>query len=144
MVDLNRDELLRVWKHIQENPSRHDQGAWVRLDPRYCDRIAEAPRFFSSTTANALRYYVVDDEWQCGTTACFAGWTALLNGWRPVGPHQWVAVTNGVEVRDVDDIAIEILGLTRAEAFALFYANEDEIDQVINELVTDRELSSIT
>lgn len=134
----NRRELQRVWQHVQEHPERHDQARWVNLHPRHCQLRDDAPRTPCHNPGDALDRYVIDDEWACGTTACFAGWTALLNGWRPIGPNHWVSVTDGVSIRDVDEVAAELLCLTLSESMALFYAEDrDEVARVVAELIDD-------
>jgi len=74
---------------------------------------------------------------ECGTTACMAGWTTLLDGWVPelyragehgdIGSGGWTAddCTKGKEKRDIDMLARELLGLTGAEASRLFYCSDD-------------------
>lgn len=61
--------------------------------------------------------------WLCGTTACYAGYTALLNGWRPYGTLSIIGtsrVKKGGEVRYVREVAAEILGLSNPDAEHLF------------------------
>lgn len=51
---MNLERLEQVMRFITDNPDLHDQGMWITIDT------------------------------PCGTTACLAGWTCLLNGYEPV------------------------------------------------------------
>lgn len=98
-------------------------------------------------------FYEKDD---CGTTACLAGWTGVLEGAVPLfingvgGTTHTVRTTDGREM-DVEFYAAEVLGLTRDERRDLFYHCEDlkEIyyrvagfmgvdDQVLRDKVQDK------
>lgn len=100
-VDLLQSTLEYVTEHVQQ----WDQRGWI------------------------LR------SW-CGTTGCFAG-TAVLNaGYRPWfgGPdenhaafvqvdanHRFAWLVGDVHIAAVEDVAIELLGLTQEQANRLFY-----------------------
>lgn len=65
-------------------------------------------------------------ETKCGTAYCFAGWTAYAT----LGEHEDLRLggdildkTTGKRVTHCEDRAIEELGITPAEADALFYAD---------------------
>ena len=60
-------------------------------------------------------------DWFCGTAACFAGHAALMSGWTIVTSQKNAGmVTNGDCIRYVPGVARDALGLTIAEADALF------------------------
>jgi hypothetical protein len=64
----------------------------------------------------------------CGTTACYAGWTAYLAapvGSEVQGSYVWEP---GKSSQHVEDYAIKALGITPGQAEALFYLKG--IDQV--------------
>jgi hypothetical protein len=50
---VNFERLEQVMRFVTDNPDLHDQGMWITTDT------------------------------PCGTTACLAGWTCLLNGYAP-------------------------------------------------------------
>ncbi len=60
-MQINTELLEKVMLHIDDHPEQHDQGMWVSM-------------------ADDDERGVMNREWawNCGTTACFAGWTALL------------------------------------------------------------------
>ena len=95
----NIELLEKTMTFIKDNPTKHDQRVWV------------------------------NDAGSCGTTACFAGWAAMLAGW------------TAHEVDSCQDIAGEIganlLGLTFQECRALFYGMNtvDELELMVKELV---------
>lgn len=95
---------------LETHPEQHDQSMWV-------NETGETP----FTLTYALNH--------CGTTACAAGWTVLLNG----GTIQWYDnVTDlgsaPVGSRQVPAVAKRLLGLTHAEKSALFYDAGDLAD----------------
>ena len=65
----------------------------------------------------------------CGTTACFAGWAAILSGW----------TVKQVQLTDdpVKDIGGEILGLTVSESHQLFDASNTrhQLELMVKDLV---------
>jgi hypothetical protein len=105
---INFTEIDRVLDHIGHLPAwQSDQGNWIVV----------------------LKGRIEDDDWRCHTTACVAGWTAILNGWRPVA-DDGTRGKSGTVVREGDrrhssDVATEVLGLTFAEADELFYETDD-------------------
>lgn len=72
-------------------------------------------------------FYEKDD---CGTTACLAGWTGVLEGAVPIFIYAQGGTTHTVKTRDgrevdVEYYAAEVLGLTREERRDLFFHCED-------------------
>jgi hypothetical protein len=100
---LNVKELDRVLRFISEHRRQHNQSVWVYQSG---SRPPEGK------------------TWNCETTACLAGWTALLNGWAEA-PHSTDVVWRrdgwgGVEERTVGVVAAELLGLTDEQADVFF------------------------
>ena len=96
-------------------------------------------------------YWVIDDSYLfsthrsldfegqhwCNTSACFAGWTVLLDGWTAeTGEFQRVMLTKGDELiyaHESEELAATLLGLDYPQAKVLFnYSNslQDLRDQV--------------
>lgn len=99
----NTELLERVMQHITDHPEQHNQSMWVN---------------------------------ECGTAACFAGWATLLSGWyvQRVAPSKVVYVAHQDDLRDflVNDLAVELLGITNDEADVLFgYGNSREMLQLM-------------
>jgi hypothetical protein len=82
----------------------------------------------------------------CGTALCFAGWTAVLSGYKPV-------FHNGVETgkcigpddreHDIANVAYELLDIPdfKPNGFGLFAAenNLDDIKYIVAELNTEND-----
>lgn len=66
----------------------------------------------------------------CGTTACFAGWTVLLDGYKVVDNDQAV---RGNTYRDVYDLAADLLGIGPADTDLLFYCHEDDLARIVEQ-----------
>lgn len=100
---VNIDPLTRLKVQIVANPQDHDQGTWGMRDA------------------------------ECGTVACAAGWTVLLNRPDVVNAFLGVPLNQGYELslqealRRIDpdayvpQVARDILGLTVDQAHVLFY-----------------------
>jgi hypothetical protein len=109
MADLT--ELGRVLDWLEDHPDHHYQGHWV-----YDDGVQrEVPTGLDGTPL---------PPWSCHTTACLAGWTAILHGWTPRSAAGWV-VDRGRESSNVAWVATVALGLDPEEATILFYECED-------------------
>jgi hypothetical protein len=74
--------------------------------------------------------YVPNAEHFCSSTACIAGWGAVLAGWKPVyekftdlgGKYEWTGyVEKGEDQRDPSSVAAEIFDLEYDLADYLFY-----------------------
>lgn len=140
MPELNVALLDEVRKFIGENKEKWDQELWGYVLEQTVPDYQEAIQAFidareSGQDSKALldRMHAIELEPApaCGTRACFAGWTVLLRG---------ATMTKGGDF--VDDnyeevwagpAAQELLGLTNAEADALFQGTNDleDIDEVI-------------
>lgn len=85
------------------------------------------------------------EEWICGTEACFAGWTCLLNDWGPqynVDGTSTEFVTKGEECQHVREVAQDILGITPTDALILFWGNNtpDKLRLMVKDLSNGEEL----
>jgi hypothetical protein len=126
---LNLPRLKQVRDHVVAHPDQHDQGEWFIDINGY-----EKPCVIGS---------------ECGTAACVAGWTVLLNGDQPIKmafpDHGYtsassVALING-GVMDIDDRAQQILGLTDDQAQELFYdiSTPQRAVDYLNDLIASAE-----
>ena len=107
----NVKELKRVRAHIRRYPEKFNMNTWVRRP----------------------------GGWSCGTTACIAGRSALLNGWQPIFGEGFITNTfakDGAE-EDVWVIAEDILDLTYEEADRLFYSGNDHYAEVLDKLIAE-------
>jgi hypothetical protein len=83
------------------------------------------------------RYRRSDGEPMCGTTACFAGWTAAQAGYTLVGSSSEVFKGNRLAGR-AGDIAAGLLGITDEQADDLFFCDNEDIDEVVAEIFGPR------
>ena len=72
------------------------------------------------TQFNMHDWWDNDDDSTCGTTACIAGWTCLLEFRKEDSKVGMKSVLGFIAVRGT---AIEILGITKEQADKLFYIN---------------------
>ena len=96
----NADRLRTELEFVTAHPDLWDQSHWVLVTDR------------SDVEPGA--------DWTCGTTACLAGWTALHDGLRPDPRSDARLVDDAGRLHDVGDVARRALGLTDAQADALF------------------------
>ena len=107
MIDFDRlDEVLAF---MEAHPKQADQWRWFSVEAPYRDWRGK-----------------LADDWQCGTVACLAGWTAILAGWVPTDSHSpLVSYAGRSGPRLVSDVAQDLLGLTAPQADWLFHGAED-------------------
>jgi hypothetical protein len=104
----NTELLERVMQHITDHPEQHNQHIWAN---------------------------------ECGTSGCFAGWSALLSGWnvlrRGFALDVFVAREDDPREVHVQQLAIELLGLTSDEADVLFdeFNTPDMLQRMVKDLV---------
>ena len=103
-----------VLDYIEAHPHLHDQNGWVRTPHT----------FHPDPTSPVDRAYA---ETHCGTVACYAGWTALLNGDTVIYGAQ--VILDGGRKRTVEWRAADLLGLADDEIDRLFYQAGD-IDEL--------------
>ncbi len=86
------------------------------------------------------------DEWICGSGACFAGWTCLMGGWKWFRAKDWESadrvykgkrpnILDTSATRHIQDVAIEILDLDYTDALILFWGNNTP--KLLREMVDD-------
>ncbi len=95
--------LREILADIVLKPKRWYQGAW------------------------AERHKRPDGKGWCNTTYCFAGHAVVRAGWRPVwdGDPDATRCRKDGEVKLIEDVAREVLGLTENQAEKLFDAPND-------------------
>lgn len=114
---------------------------WTRAHPDLLDMDTWID---TSGTFDELLITTVENAETCGTTACFAGWTAILSGDR-VGAGGMIFDAEGnpvmFEMHDgytyplgVEQRAMDLLGLEKWEANRLFMCDEDDLDDVLFEI----------
>ena len=122
----NLPELDRVIAHCEANPERHDQGTWFDTPERAWTDIDEG---------------TLAPDWQCHTTACVAGWAAILNGWRPMWTDSTKMLHSATgEVEQVITVARRLLGLTAPQAAVLFTETFDlaDVRRVVERIRTEQ------
>lgn len=74
----------------------------------------------------------------CGTAGCFAGWTALLNGWGAHAIHGHVFNPATGQVAHASSVARRILGLSEREALFMFHATNtiDDLERLAEIFIT--------
>ena len=112
---INTAELTRVLEHCETHPDQHNQGA-----------------FFDVAEEDRDQVWTGDDTalvagWEQHIIGCVAGWTAILNGWRPMRPDSSY-VTKGGATANVYTVARDILGLSNQQAEWLFSWARDLTD----------------
>lgn len=119
----NLAELDRVIAHCAKHPEQHDQGTWLHIPP---SNWVDSDRGEDELTA----------DWRCHTTACLAGWGAILNGWRPMGPDSDFVVNAADWPEPVMIVAQRIFDLTDGQAHELFVwtRNLDDIRRVVERI----------
>lgn len=115
MTKVNVPLLETVMTFIRDNPDEWDQNVWIH--------------------PTALT--------DCGTVACFAGWTCLLSGYRALAPGQFygstcVAGKNG-ELEDIPNLAASLLGLEDEQVRNLFNSDNsfDDLERIVKDIVNE-------
>lgn len=118
---VNVPELRKQLEFITFNRQAWDQGTWIDV-PVEVKSLEEA------------------DLWNCGTTGCLAGWTAIANGWRPTSSVAYTVKKDNA-VDGVANVAARILGLTPSQAGLLFHGGLSlETLWYVAEVITDGEI----
>lgn len=122
-MSVNVERLEAVMAHITAHPEQHDQSRW-------CTRWLDGERE------------------ECGTTACFAGWTAELFA-EGEGYSQFnsaVSWRRGQKLIHVQDLATELLGLDGKTRDKLFEANNSRrmLELMVKDLANGEELRDLS
>lgn len=107
---ISKEQLLAqiILGYIHENPEKHDQDHWVKLD----------------------EVESVDQITACGTTACVSGYAVLFSNdpnfvFKKNNYSGIVLMYPADDTRDIDELYLErgaaLLGLSEADARELFY-----------------------
>ena len=115
-----------VWVGSYEDHDRDQIDELNLVDVRINNPVTEFDFYGHQRTTDVVT--VVDNPLveECGTAACFAGWTALLDGWKPridVGNLFTYALMVNPKTGETDfssNIARESLGLTLTQSDILF------------------------
>ena len=131
MYDVSR--MKDVVNFIRTHRSAGDQLVWARVEsppPDSTRKVPVAGEYMLEIDAS------VDELIDCGTTACVAGWTCILNGdtlARALREHQgrvnYVRVKGEDRHIRIEERAAELLGLSRIESQVVF-ENTDNIEEV--------------
>lgn len=154
-MDYDISRMRDVVSFIREHRDNADQNSWARVpgptDPRLQPRHEVLPdRSYASSQGDVsvLSYEAsVDELLECGTTACFAGWTCVLNGDTLVNRITNVVSTDEDErplamdcrikgesvMMTIEARAAQLLGLADSEAHEVF-CNTENIDDVASTL----------
>lgn len=106
----NNDKLDIVMDFIRNNPDKHDQDEWV---------LCEGDGVWAG-----------DDG--CVTTACIAGWTAIILG-KATKCDVDVCVVDGKR-KSIHSVARGILELSSHEARILFFCDNAELETVVSDI----------
>jgi hypothetical protein len=123
------DRLITV---LTDHPQTHDQTEWIIPG-------ASCP---DGRSVSTVRTHMESSQGWCDTKACAAGWTALLAA--PAGTIVLISdftgnallfSPDGQLIDRVQDFARRELGLTREQAYCLFYmTTNDEVIPVLKYL----------
>jgi hypothetical protein len=126
---VNAEDIRRVIKFMEESPENWDQRHWGSV-PHEADWTA-LPGMVELRGGE----YVATEAAACGTTMCFAGFTAAVNGYTAVF-EQGIAVSASVihpvtgEVEATSTVARGLLGLSKESADMLFHrVSLDSLDE---------------
>jgi hypothetical protein len=96
---MNIELLLKVKAHILEEPNRLNMRSWLlRVGGVYANWVFD----------KEIRHFG-----NCGTTACIAGWAAILG-----------EPKKRVTIMDAEDCAIELLDIRDDDAEKLFFVDD--------------------
>lgn len=118
---VNIEKVTQLHDFLAENPAKLHMGYWGRVS-----RVQDSDC----------------QEITCGTTACIAGWAVILDGWKPNHVSEnglFESVTKDGTLRDVENLAGEILGITRTQQNKLFFLGDDQAVPALQDLIEDPE-----
>lgn len=124
-IEPNAELGWQVLDEIKAHPGRLDMALWV------CNRDS---LFATWVTLDMLR-----NDSACGTTACYAGWTVLLAGYKVNEATEEIRDPDGNIVgRRVDVLAAEILGINLVQQSVLFYGPNEDIEHAVTRVFGPR------
>jgi len=74
----------------------------------------------------------------CGTTACYAGWTAAHAGYKVHERGEVYRADGGIVSEDIEQFAARLLGITGQQADYLFYVADDDLSGAVAEIFGPR------
>lgn len=125
MPERNVELLEKTMQYIKDHPEKHQQGTWVNFQA------------------------------DCGTAACFAGWTCLLEGMdlkklqSPAGTEYLLMPDDSRADEDGDveiqQVAGDLLGLTGQETNTLFCGinSQPMLELMVKDLVNGDDLRDL-
>jgi hypothetical protein len=124
---INVEKMRKVLEFISANPERHEQSSWTHVQLADIDTCENVVVDLYNDDVEVYPIQREEAVWSCGTTGCFAGWTAMFEGWRPI------AGLNGTVYRDdridtVSQITRNALGLSLDESMMLFQGGNTRQD----------------
>lgn len=152
----NTEVILKLLDLITYVPRAHDQSLWASIKVSRDDfsDLPEDTKVPDWADPDYLNNFQVAKDFipglSCGTTACVAGWTALLSGAKPILTNDAVernlrdteneiqistVLTKDNKFVDIEDYAQKVLGITSDEALHLF--SESRQRPTLIQLLTD-------
>ncbi|QLF83643.1 hypothetical protein SEA_REDWATTLEHOG_140 [Gordonia phage RedWattleHog] len=83
-TDIYSERLLAVFNLIADQPQAHDQGHWGTIPTSAVRQVRDEIEEVDTTDSYLDRALPNKVAIDCGTAACFAGWTVLREGGKPV------------------------------------------------------------
>lgn len=128
MTTPNAELAYKVLDLIQVNPEHFDMDSWsggpgANRNPVGLDDLTK-----DLTSADG-----------CGTTACFAGWTIAVSGYR-VGVRAEVLCgdSDGEASLHIEGFAADLLGIDDEQMNELFYVENENIADAVAEIFGPR------
>jgi hypothetical protein len=127
---VNVELLEDTMKHIEENPQTWSQNNW------YVWRTATGDKYWGVVTTEMV------ETNSCGSAYCFAGHAALSAGFS-APPKENYAGWFGQNGQYVDEFARETLGLTQAQADALFHGDNsmDDLRNMVDAIIENPKIT---
>ena len=134
--DRNTDLFFDIADVLEFFPEQYNQRTWGEFTPEHADYVRFQEQFGYDTKEVAgdedINWIHADEG--CGSALCVAGHAAALRGWLPTvygnssgSTVSWSSVskvkgqdTDGDGVREISDVAQELLGINHREARYLF------------------------
>jgi hypothetical protein len=161
---IDAERLADVLLFITEHEEQHDQANWLysafaNHDTRHFETVTVESTLDSATydgyhRGEPIRVLRAEHAWNCETSACLAGWTALRAGWQPAVRRTGMVYRAG-QVGTVSAVATALLGLSVDQEDALFHGGNSlerlweladeytngEVGRIAARLTAERELA---